>query len=220
MTSMDLFEVISTRRSVRRFRDESVPAAIIERIIECANYAPSACNLQGWRFIVIDKKELQKEIVDRGGSDVITSAPVGILACYDNRTDNVEYNDWLQSGAAAIQNMLLCAHALGLGGCWICHLPRHKTLRALLDIPPHYTPVAYVAIGYPADITEPVRRYRSVKELYDRNRFPPNGSTYSIRLPAQIIKRFVRKFYYVLPKVLKKGMNPFIHRYLVKKFDN
>src|SRR3989338_2346758 len=143
---MELEEVIATRRSIRRFTNQPITQEILEKIITAGNFAPSHCNSQAWKFIVVDEETIKQELVKRGGSPIIKGAPYGILVLYNTaESDNLEYQDWLQSASGAIQNMLLTIHNLGLGGCWICHLPRKKSLKKILNIKSPYSPVAYLA---------------------------------------------------------------------------
>jgi len=219
---MDVFEVIRTRRSMRKFKDTPVPRAVAERLIELGSWAPSNCDTQGWRFIIVDDKDLKKKIVDHGASAVVRTAPLGILVCYDWRTDNLEYQDWLQSAAAAIQNMQLGAHELGLGSCWICHLPGQKRLQAIFGIPSHYRPVAYLALGYPGHGPKAVPRHHPISELYDYNRFP-KPTDCQCRIPGRAhlaFRRVIRRIYYGLPLQVKKRINPFVDSRFVRKFDN
>ncbi|HEX54915.1 MAG TPA: hypothetical protein ENF49_02175, partial [Candidatus Altiarchaeales archaeon] len=132
---MDLIEAIHSRRSVRKFKDKKIPDKDILKLIESAIYAPSACDIQGWRFIIVDKPEIIRELVDRGAASFIRNTTQGILVLYDNRTDNLEYMDYIQSAAAGIQNILLVAHSLGIGTCWVCHLPSKNEIREMFDIP-------------------------------------------------------------------------------------
>ncbi|KKT93484.1 MAG: NADPH nitroreductase (Oxygen-insensitive) [Parcubacteria group bacterium GW2011_GWF2_45_11] len=114
---MNLEDIIKTRRSVRKFSDRRLEPGVLEKIIAAANFAPSHCNTQGWKFIFVDDYDLRFKIFNNGGSHVIKAAPYGILVLYDTTlSDNLEYQDWIQSGSAAIQNMLLTIHDLGLGG--------------------------------------------------------------------------------------------------------
>ena len=92
-----LMKIIKERRSVRTFLDKEIPENYIKYIIEAGIWAPSACNMQDWRFIVIDDQNVKDEIYDSGGAIIIKSAPLCIAVCYDNRTDNIEYKDHIQS---------------------------------------------------------------------------------------------------------------------------
>ena len=118
---MDIITAIKTRRSVRKFKKDPVPMDLLKNIIEMATWAPSATNRQGWRFIIIDDSRIKQEIIDNGGAVIINNSPCGILVIYDENTRNFRYRDFIQSGAAAIQNLLLAAHNYGLGACWVCN---------------------------------------------------------------------------------------------------
>jgi nitroreductase len=213
---MDLKEAIEKRRSVRAYSDRAVGAGEIEEIISAGLRAPSACDRRAWRFIVVDREELKQRIFDEGGTRFIKDSPVGIIVLYDNRTDDLEYCDHIQSGAAAIQNMLLAATALGIGSCWVCHLPYKKTMRALFAIPRWYEPIAYVALGYPAAPAGPrTPRERGPRDVTAWNRFdfeegaPPSA----VRLKA---RRAAKDIYFRLPLSLKKLLRSFAERFVVK----
>ena len=109
---MDLIKTIKTRRSVRFFLDKKISNGDLNKIIESATYAPSSCNMQGWRFIIIEDEKIIKKITEMDAAYFLNKPHMGILVLYDNRTDNLEYQDYIQSAAAAIQNMILTAHFL------------------------------------------------------------------------------------------------------------
>ena len=113
---MELQEALIGRRTVRRFLDSPVPRDIVEKLIDAARWAPSACNLQLWEFIVVDDPELRDAIAAE--TRYINLAPVAIFATYSHEYTRENYA-WVQSAAAAVQNMMLMAHGLGLGGCWV-----------------------------------------------------------------------------------------------------
>ncbi len=214
---MDLFDAINFRRSIRRYSDKKISREDIEKIVEASIHAPSACDIQGWKFIVIDNPELMKEIVNMGAASFIKNAPFGILVLYDNKTDNLEYMDHIQSAAAAIQNMLLAAYALGIGGCWVCHLPRKQELRKLFGIPKNYDPIAYIAMGYPKEGSKSRPRKYGVKELISYNKFDfVEGETPDIDINLHL-KRFFRRLYYLLP--FRKYLKPIVDKKFEKKFD-
>jgi len=146
---MELENLIKTRRSIRNFTNQQVDLELVKKIIESGIYAPSACNIQGWHFIIIKNQKIKNKIVDLGSSVIIKNAPIGILVLYDKRTKNTEYQDHIQSAAAAIQNILLSAHQYNLGTCWICHLPLKKKLKKLLEIDKYLDPIAYIVMGHP-----------------------------------------------------------------------
>lgn len=214
---MDLEEAIKTRRSIRKFSEQKISNEILEKIIEAGNYAPSHCNTQGWKFILVDDPAIKSRIFYAGGSPVIKNSPYGILVCYDVSTsDNFEYCDWIQSSSAAMQNMLLCLHNLGLGGCWVCHLPAKKTLKKILGIKSGYQPVAYLAFGYPLAAPASIPRRNQIDNIMSKNAFIwPAKKT-----PLKVyIKRLGKKIYFSLPSFVKKIIFPLVDKH-IKKFQN
>ncbi|MFP4056840.1 MAG: nitroreductase family protein [Candidatus Brocadiia bacterium] len=210
------------RRSIRRFTDAKVPRQVLRELVRYATLAPSACNRQAWRFVVVTDPEVKQRIVDGGGSVLIAKAPCGILVSYANTTRNTEYRDEVQSASACIQNLLLAAHAYGLGACWLCTLPRKGHLRRLLGIPPSYSPVAYIILGYPSAATvKEVPRLHSVEELVGENRFPAAAAEPGPGRLSLAVQRALVWVYRRLPGVLRRRFaNRFVDRRLTKKFDN
>lgn len=216
---MDIQTAIKNRRSVRKFLNKKIESEIINQIIELGNWAPSACNIQGWRFIIVNDQKLKEKIVEGGGAKLIKDAPLGILVTYDQRTENLEYQDHIQSAAAAIQNLLLAAFSKGLGSCYVCHLPRKKELRKIFNIPSAYTPIAYVVLGYPAQEPKLIARRYQLNQLIGYNRFPEVPIA-DVLPPKLLIKRLLRKIYYFLPTPVKKILFPIADKYFIKKFGN
>jgi len=214
---MELNQVIKTRRSIRNFSDKKLEKETLEKIIDAGCHAPSHCNTQGWKFIFIDNPDIKNKIFENGGSHTIKNAPYGILVLYNTAlSDNLEYQDWIQSGSAAIQNMLLTIHDLGLGGCWICHLPIKKVLNKILHIQKPYSPVAYIAFGYTKVEPLEMPRQNKINEIYAVNKFIwPKGKT-SLNIYC---KRLVRKIYFRLPLFIKKILFPLADKF-IKKFHN
>ena len=214
---MELDEAIKTRRSIRKFSNKKLENGILEKILEAGNCAPSHCDTQGWKFIFIDDSNIKNKIFENGGSYVIKDAPYGILTLYNTASgDNIEYKDWILSGAVAIQNMLLTIHDLGLGGCLICHLPRKKTLNKILNIQKPYSPIGYIAFGYPKEKPIVMPRQHKLSELYAVNKFIWSKSKIPLNIHG---KRLARKIYFHLPLFIKKTIFPLIDKF-VKKFHN
>ncbi|MDI6768390.1 MAG: nitroreductase family protein [Anaerolineales bacterium] len=181
----DLHDFLRTRRSIRRFTPDPVPAAVIERILETATYAPSAHNKQPWRFAVVTdlsaKARLAEAICARFRADMTadaapeeeianriartirrtTEAPLVIVLCRevtqvrpqpDIVRQQAESTMGMQSVAMAGLQLLLSAHAEGLGGTWICWpLFAPQETRAALDLPAEWEPQGMVFIGYSAE---------------------------------------------------------------------
>jgi len=212
---MDLKEAIYSRRSIRNYIDKKISNKEILGLIDAAIYAPSACDIQGWHFIIVDDKKIIEKLVDRGAASFIKNSSQGILVLYDNRTDNIEYMDYIQSAAAGIQNILLVAHSNGIGACWVCHLPSKKEIRDMFNIPSHYDPIAYIALGYPRGrVKERPRKY-TIDEIVSFNRFESKYSTREVKYLN--VKSIGRYLYYKLPFFIRKFFNP-IANIFEKKF--
>ncbi|MBD3250334.1 MAG: hypothetical protein GF381_02075 [Candidatus Pacebacteria bacterium] len=216
---MNLDQAIKQRRSVRQFEDKSVPKSIVKQIIEAANHAPSACNKQDWRFIVIDDKKKLSLLSDLGGAYFIKRAPIAILVLYSNLTDNIEYNDYIQSASAAIQNMQLKIYSLGLGGCWVDNLPSKRTVRNIFSIPNIFDPIALVVLGYPKKKPRTIKRKHSVDEIYNYNQFNfKQTHTRHYYLTIQV-KKLLRKVYINLPNFLKTKLLPLVRKLEKRDFS-
>ncbi len=209
-------DIITGRRSVRHFTEKKIENRVIKDIIDKARWAPTHCNTQQSRFIVIDQRKLMELMVDHGGSSIIKNAKQGILILYKNTYDNLEYKDYIQSAAAAIQTLCLYAYSKGIGTCWICHLPSKKILRKMFGIPSFYDPIAYIAIGYPSKDPIKVKRKYSLDRIVNFNRF--NFKEEQSNPPYT--KRVLRRVYYLLPLFIKKRINHYVNIKFVKKFKN
>jgi coenzyme F420-0:L-glutamate ligase/coenzyme F420-1:gamma-L-glutamate ligase len=186
LTSIDLHEFLRTRRSIRRFRPDPVPDALIQAILSTATYAPSAHNRQPWRFVVMTDQAAKARLAEAMAQDFerdlgrdgiapekiqamvkrskerITSAPVAILLCLDmsemdsypdEKRQQAERMMAVQSVAAAGLQLLLAAHAEGLGGVWVCSpLFAQETIRKALDLSEVWEPQAMFFVGYPDEL--------------------------------------------------------------------
>ncbi len=180
-----VLQAIRARRSIRRYRAEPVPPALVEGVLEAAIWAPSAHNRQPWRFAVLQDPAPKERLAramgarlradrladgdpvdaverDAGRSYLrITGAPVVIVACLsmadmdtypDARRANAERMMAAQSTALAVGNLLLAAHSLGLGACWLCApLFCPDTVREALDLPADWEAQGLVTMGWPAE---------------------------------------------------------------------
>jgi nitroreductase len=151
---MDALEAILTRRSIRKFQSKDVSDDLIQKLLEAAMSAPSAHNEQPWHFIVVRDRAILDEIPKvHPYAKMLLEAPVGIIVCGDHQLEkDPQAGYWVQDCAAAVQNLLLAAHALGLGACWIGIHPRQNrkdALRDLCGLPTAVEPFAAVALGWP-----------------------------------------------------------------------
>lgn len=161
---MDALDAIMTRRSIRQFSDEPVTETEIDALLRAAMAAPSASNERPWRFVVVR----QRDTLDRLSKATpfakpLERAPVGIVVCADRR--EAKYPGfWVIDCAAAIENVLLAAHAIGLGGVWMgVHpiAPFAYAVRRVIGAPRHIAPHSLLAIGRPAKQAPPVDRYET-----------------------------------------------------------
>lgn len=163
---MNIFDIFKSRRSIRSFKSEEVPDEYIRKILEAARWAPSAGNVQPWEFIIIRNLEIKREIARAALNQVfIEEAPVVIVVCADEARSGWAYGSrganlyCIQDTAAATENMLLAAYALGLGACWVGAF-REDEVKRILKLPRGIRPVAIVPIGYPAERPSPPPKRR------------------------------------------------------------
>jgi nitroreductase len=177
---MDIFKAIKGRRSVRKYKSDSVPDEILERILDAARWAPSAGNIQPWKFIVIrDKKIL--ELLRKVSPGYLGEAPLAVLVCSDKERESREGGqmgrDYLSISdcSMAVENMVLTAYALGLGTCIVKSFSE-IAVREILEIPEGIAPELLVVIGYPAQKPTPPDR-TPIREIAYLNKYGEKFST-------------------------------------------
>ncbi len=159
---MDLSSTIRTRRSVRSFRPEPVPQALLRELIELANWAPSAGNLQARDFIVVRDRITREALARAADQAELAQAPAVIAVC-TNASRVAKYGARgrdlfsIQDAAAATQNLLLAAHERGLGAVWMGSFEEDE-VSDILGIPRHARPVTLLALGWPAENPPPPER--------------------------------------------------------------
>ena len=151
-----------TRRSVRAYTPEAVTDTELDVVLRAAMAAPSAGNERPWRFVVVrDRTILGRLAKATPFARPLADAPVGLVVCAD-RTKLKYPGFWPIDCSAAIENLLLAAHATGMGGVWIgVHpmAPFEWAVRRVLETPRRGTPVAMIALGHPAQAPPRVDRY-------------------------------------------------------------
>ena len=151
----DIFTVMATRRSIKRFSHQPVEMDKILQVVQAGTLAPSSGNIQNWSFVVvtdIDKiRAMYHHTLDQ---EPFLTATAAVIVCGDVEYAHTMYGMrgkrlyTIQNCAAATQNMLLAAHALGLGGIWIGGFDEDK-VASMFSIPNHrYRPQAIVLLGY------------------------------------------------------------------------
>lgn len=154
---MDVLQAIKDRRSIRKYTPEPVSEEQVTQILEAGRWAPSRGNSQPWKFIVLNDDQIRKELADAiPTGKFLAQAPQGIAVVVNPKSSKHPE----QEGSAAIQNMLLAAHALGLGTCWIsvCGTEWAEKASQVLGIPDEEWLISVVSIGHPAETPEKGRK--------------------------------------------------------------
>jgi len=147
------------RRSIRSFKNQPIPNSVIERLIAAATYAPSSCNAQPLHYIILREPQLIYEVFSaaQGARAWAENIPCGILVVADRRPYKpfMQHIVMAQDIAAATQNLLLMAHSLGLGACWVTllsdsHFIGQGYMYRQLNLPEYMYVGAAIAVGYPA----------------------------------------------------------------------
>jgi len=181
----DVIEIIKTRRCVRNYKEDQIPDDDIKFLIDCAGYTPSGLNMQPWGFLVIKNKDVLRRLSEFGkkfmiplleqfkntsqaaadflsflkteGSDMFYNAPLMVIILGNNKAPTAAYDC-----SMAAQTMMLAAHSIGIGSCWIGGVQRalmDEKIMKELGVPEGYIIVAPLIFGYPKGITEmPERR--------------------------------------------------------------
>ena len=176
---MNVIDAIRMRRSVRSFRTQPIPDDVMWALTEALRSAPSACNFQPWRFILVDDSSLRMNLAHAARDQMfIAEAPLVVVACvkpaeaYDRMGGY--WNSCDLDVANAVDHMLLAATEKGLGGCWIGSFDE-KAVKNLLGIPEEAKVAAIVPIGYPTqedmlhNLMESERKPR--EEVIARNKY-------------------------------------------------
>lgn len=167
---METLQAIKTRRSIRKFLNKPVPDEVIETLLEAAMFAPSAGNEQPWQFVVLNDRKLLNDIPRFcATASMCRQSAAAILVCGDDSLK--KYPEfWVQDCSAAVENILLAAHDLGLGAVWAGIYPLKDRISAFqkhLSLPDEITPFALIALGFPAETPEEPQRYRRERVHYN-----------------------------------------------------
>lgn len=161
----DAYMNIIMRVSVRRYSDKPASSEQISAILHAAMSAPTGVNKQPWEFVVIDDPELLKQLADALPYAKMTAqAPVAIVVCgnKDRFLPGVDEVLWEQDLSAASENILLAAHAIGLGGVWTCIYPHEERIapvRSILNLPDNLIPFNLIPIGHPLTDHSPMDKW-------------------------------------------------------------
>jgi nitroreductase len=169
---LEVNECIKQRRSIRSFLPDPIAHDVIEKILTAATWAPSAGNWQPWRFYIVESADARRALVKAASDqEFIGEAPVVIVVCAEPARAENTYGSrarelyCLQDTAAAIQNLLLSAHANGLGTCWVGDFDE-QAVRNALHIAEPYRPIALIPLGRPNESPNP-RWRRPLREVIE-----------------------------------------------------
>lgn len=167
---------IMTRTSIRQYQDRPVEQEKVEQLLRAAMAAPTAVNKQPWHFYVLNTKEAINRLADASqrGSDMVRSAALVIVVCgdMDKALEGKAREYWIQDTSAATENLLLAAHALGLGAVWTGVYPmkeRVEMTTKVLNLPENLVPLCTILIGYPAESPTPKDKWKPENVTYVDN---------------------------------------------------
>ena len=173
---MELQKAVRTRRSVRAYRPDPVPEATVEALVELANAAPSAGNLQAREFVVVRDAGMRAALAEVAlKQEFVAQAPVVVVVCADPERSAEKYGSrgkdlfCIQDAAAATENLLLAAHDAGLGAIWVGAFEEAAVAR-LLDLPREVRPVSLVPLGWPGE-DPPASERRPLGEILHHDRW-------------------------------------------------
>lgn len=170
-------ENILTRTSVRQYEaGRTIPRDTIETLLRAAMAAPTAVNKQPWAFVAIDQRaDLDSLAGVLPYARMLTQAPLAIVACGDLskaiESEDASRGFWIQDVSAATENLLLAAHALGLGAVWTGVYPDEERVKAVqqrLGMPDNVIPLAVIPIGYPAGQQVPKDKWKPENIHFNR----------------------------------------------------
>ena len=154
---METIRAINERRSIRKFRSIDIGENILSILLNAAQMAPSAGNMQGRDYIIVTDKEIKQQLVKAASNQkFINQAPVIIVFVANIERSSSRYGRRgilyaIQDASSSVNNLMLAAHDLGLGTCWVGAFDE-DSVKAILKIPIGLKPVAIIPVGYPDEI--------------------------------------------------------------------
>ena len=161
--SQAVLENIHSRKSVRSYTDQDVTPEQVETILKAAMAAPSGMNAQPWRFVVV-REQATKDKLAGGFNKMIAKAPVVIVVC--GKTSGKlggENKNWTADCAAATENLLLAAEAIGLGAVWTACYPYEDRMNPAIEVlglPKDVKPYCIIPVGYPTGKEKPKDKWK------------------------------------------------------------
>lgn len=166
-----MLDTIFNRRSIRKYLDKPVEEDKLRTILRAAMYAPSARDCRPWHFIVVkDRGMIERFMQLQPYSKMLAQAPVLILVCGDQGREAAP-GYFMEDCGAAVQNLLLAAHELGLGACWLGIAPvqeRMQPIGELFGLPQGIVAFCGVAVGYPDEVRQVPERFEEERIHHNR----------------------------------------------------
>lgn len=160
---MNALELIYTRRSVRKYKEQAVSREILTDLLKAGMAAPSACNNQPWEFVVVDDETTMQELRSnlRNGP---YNAPAAIIPLYNEKIGhNTNCNQfWQQDLSAATENIMIAAAGMELGTVWLGTYPKKDTVakvQKILGVPKEILPLVVIYVGHPESEPTPGTKY-------------------------------------------------------------
>ncbi|MBQ1707867.1 MAG: nitroreductase family protein [Bacteroidales bacterium] len=180
----ETIRTIMSRKSVRSFTDQPIPAEYMETMLKAAMAAPTGSNIQPWHFVVLtDKSQYEKVFENNFNMRIFNSAAAVVVFCADTTVTRPPRNNpdgepvtrpsgtWRDDLGACTENFLLAAESLGLGAVWTAGYPysdRYASMKRELGIPDPILPYCAVAVGYPAGDEQPKDKWKPERIHYEK----------------------------------------------------
>lgn len=166
---MNFLDIILSRRSIRKYKEDKVSEIHIKNILEAAMNAPSRKNERPWHFVIINNRKILDKIpLFHPNSKMLYEAPIAILVTGDLTVTRGVFI--AIDCSASTENILLAAHSLGLGACWLGIYPdeeRIKGIKELLNLPKNILPISLISIGHPGESKSQISRFEQNRVHYN-----------------------------------------------------
>ena len=164
---------IATRTSIRDYEARPVEKEKIEKMLRAAMAAPTAMNKQPWHFVVVDQRNVLDALAGANPyAKMLKKAPLAIVVCgnTDKMIEGGGRDFWIQDASAATENLLLAAHAMGLGAVWTGAYPSEErciSISKVLSLSDNLIPLNMIVVGYPAEQPQPKQKFKEENVSYN-----------------------------------------------------
>lgn len=170
LNNVNFLDICKARESVRGYKPVPIEKEKLDYVLEAARLAPSACNRQPWKFLVLESADALSKAALCYDRDWFRSAPLAILCCIDHSQEWVRPADGKQHGtidiAIAAEHICMAAAEQGLGSCWICNFDVDKA-SGLFDLQDNLEPAVLIPIGYSASVGVREKSRKNLSEIVE-----------------------------------------------------